>query len=1040
MKLKDRSKRMLAITKSKAKMYEFSVEESDHIELYDDPRKLLITTIGILGDLTANKARKGLSAESAASSEDLKVELISIGQYFDALIQSRLADELTTYLKIIGSAAYYLAGMPGSSRVLIKDFSSKELLTGTGLEYLLIWVLRSDYSDSWYRVEETYLTTTIDTVGFAAQGYFDLKADEQAIIDALGSLREIAYQEGSDRELLLADILSAVLLIKVKNSSIKCLPAYTQLTLDKWQVALSKPEFIQEFWPAQKILGEKGVLIGLSAVVQMPTSAGKTKSTELIIRSSFLSGRANVAVVVAPFRALCREITATFKQAFHGESVNVNELQDVLDVSVDEDLLIQLITGEIEQADKVAGKTIVITTPEKLVYLLRQEPYLADFIGLLIFDEGHQFDTGKRGVTYELLISYLKSRVPDSVQKVLISAVMANAHSIGEWLNGEAGVEIQGVGALPTIRSTAFASWKTSLGQLEYIDSDRSQDRSFFVPRVIQQYNLGKRGRERNDRFFPEKNNSSSVAAYLGVKLCHQGPAAVFCGVKSSVRTICKLIVDSFERGLTLAKPSISSDQFELEKIAYLSSLHFGENSIFTRSIKLGVLPHSSNIPNGIRVSVEWAMEFNKAVLVVCTSTLAQGVNLPIKYLIVSSTFQAGQEISTRDFHNLIGRAGRAGYYTEGSVIFADTRIYDKRNVFGQSWRWERALGLLDFSNAEDCVSSLLSLVAPFEYNNNTIDSLGFIENPNEYRKAFIEYANQRNIETESLLKQMDGKESLIEALESYFLSYLKDNPEASSSFFDELVQGTLAYFLSNDEKKDQLRTAFSHIAKRVSAVSKEKTPFWGRSLLGLKKLSLIESWINKNITGLQLIQTPSEVLVACWPLLDEINDSPLFLKIKPAEAILEFAKQWIESASYLELYNLLQRSGAYYQAGSQQRNITMDHVVELADNVLSFEFMLYVGAIADVGEGVELRGEVLENLRVLQSRLKLGLSNSLETWLYSQGYVDREVCKRLAAILHQQGVRTKGFSNEILIKYKQLVVDALVSFPNCFKILDNAK
>lgn len=50
MKLEAYSKKMLAITKSKAKMYEFAIDEASHIALPVEPRKLLITTIGILGD------------------------------------------------------------------------------------------------------------------------------------------------------------------------------------------------------------------------------------------------------------------------------------------------------------------------------------------------------------------------------------------------------------------------------------------------------------------------------------------------------------------------------------------------------------------------------------------------------------------------------------------------------------------------------------------------------------------------------------------------------------------------------------------------------------------------------------------------------------------------------------------------------------------------------------------------------------------------------------------------------------------------------
>lgn len=1033
MKLEPSSKKMLAITKSKAKMYEFAIDEASHIELPVDPRKLLITTIGILGDLSAIEARGEQQGEDTDEHEELKSELISVGQYFDALIQSHLADEMTVYLKIIGSAAYYLANMPGSSIVLAESLVyNTEPLTDTNLEGILIWILKSNFEEDWYRVEKTYLTQAIDDVGYATRNFFDLNLDTQSLKQAIQVLRNEVYEKGSDRELLFADIISSILLRKLENSSIICLPKYTQIPIEQWTNVITKPKFVQEFWPAQRLLGEQGILSGVSAVVQMPTSAGKTKSTELIIRSSFLSGRSDVAVIVAPFRALCREITATFGRAFEGEDVNINELQDVLDISDSDDELIRFLTGQTDQ-DGTATKYIVVTTPEKLVYLLRHEPALADSIGLLIFDEGHQFDTGRRGVTYELLMANLKSRLGDDVQKVLISAVMANANSIGEWLNGEAGIEIQGAGCLPTVRSIAFASWQTAMGQLQYIDQDREADRDFFVPRVIEQINLGTRGRERNPRLFPNKNDNLSVAAYLGVKLCHQGPVAIFCGVKSTVTSICDLLVDYYDRGLALPPPSTSSAQSELDKIAYLSSLHFGDEFIFTRSISLGILPHSSNIPNGVRVSVEWAMESNKSVLVVCTSTLAQGVNLPIRYLVVSSTFQAGQEITTRDFHNLIGRAGRAGYHTEGSVIFAATDVFDQRNNLREGWRWQRAMHLLDFTNAEDCASSLLDLISPFDFEHLIVDVIQFIANPSSYRQSCIDAGNQNAIDISSLLNQMDYKEALIEAIESYFLSYLKDNPSAPQTFFDELAQGTLAYFLSDDAQKQQLRAAFSLIASRVLSVPEEKRPFFGKSLLGLKNLFLIENWLDENWGEVAQAQSSDELLVIFWPLLSQLNNNKMFLKIKPDNVILDFARLWISGSSYTDLHGHLEQSGAYYQAGSQQRTIKMEHVVDLADGALSFDSMLYVGAIADVVEGKGLGDDVLELLRSLQTRLKLGLSNSLEMWLYAQGYIDREVCKSLGSVLNSQGVDSDVFDYNILKTNHKIVSECISKFPSYF-------
>ena len=100
---------------------------------------------------------------------------------------------------------------------------------------------------------------------------------------------------------------------------------------------------------------------------------------------------------------------------------------------------------------------------------------------------------------------------------------------------------------------------------------------------------------------------------------------------------------------------------------------------------------------------------------VVCTSTLAQGVNFPLKYLIVTSTRQGRDQILVRDFHNLIGRAGRAGMHTEGSVIFSSPSIFDQRLQFRGRWTWNGAIELLDARNSEPSRSSILALFDPYE-------------------------------------------------------------------------------------------------------------------------------------------------------------------------------------------------------------------------------------------------------------------------------------------------------------------------------------
>jgi replicative superfamily II helicase len=128
---------------------------------------------------------------------------------------------------------------------------------------------------------------------------------------------------------------------------------------------------------------------GKSAFVQMPTSAGKTRATEMVIRSAFLSGRTSLAVIVAPCKALCHEIKDNLVEEFRNEQVNIDELTDILQADFD-------------MTEILGAKQIIVVTPEKLLFVLRNSPEMAQHIGLLIYDEGHQFDDRERGINYEL--------------------------------------------------------------------------------------------------------------------------------------------------------------------------------------------------------------------------------------------------------------------------------------------------------------------------------------------------------------------------------------------------------------------------------------------------------------------------------------------------------------------------------------------------------------------------------------------------------------------------------------------------------------
>lgn len=1030
MRLEVKARVILDVTRAKAKQYEFGIEEQFHIDLPQDPKRLLVFTVGILGELAASESRD--HDERHDYRVILKEQLILAGQYFESMSTARLTPETDEYLRILSSASYYLADMPGSSLVLARSISdSPGHLTDSKLERFLVWILRSDLSKNFTLSPAGRYNDQIQSTALTYRAFINVEADAWDVEEELFGFRSLIYSSGTDREILIADTIVALIKRKMHNSSLVCLPKYTGLSVDRWKHALSNDRFMKEFWPGQRLVGELGVLKGVSAVMQMPTSAGKTKSAELIIRSAFLSGRAKLAVVVAPFRALCREITHGFLQTFEHDSVNVNELRDITNVDEHEQEFLKFLLGEAYKGKY--DHTIIVSTPEKLVYLLRHEPALAEKINLLIFDEGHQFDSGKRGVTYELLIASLKDAVPKDAQKVLISAVMSNAKTIGEWLNGESGEHIQGSNWLPSIKSVAFLSWVTEMGQLSYLGRDNKFDSGLYVPQIIQQVNLGHREGENGDVIFPLKDKIHTISCYLGLKLCHQGPVAIFCGDKRSIITLCTTIVDVYERGFPTPKPSDISDHNELSKIAFLSNLHFSESHIFSQAIPLGVLPHSSAVPNGLRISVEWAMDRKAAHLVVCTSTLAQGVNLPIKYLLVSNTMQAGRRISTREFQNLIGRAGRSGYHTEGSIIFTDPKIYDKRHSWQGRPKWIRTLKLLDFNNSEACISSMSEIIAPFKFEHATDDLLKFIQRPAARRSQWVQWGVINNIDVTDFLAEMDYKEQTLNAIESYFLSLLKDdNSLLQREVFLGLAEDTLAHYLAEDSERARLLEIFSIIHGRLQSLPPEKFSYYGKTLLGLDQLIFIELWIDDNLWDLEFCESSQDLLDVCWPLIYKFSNAKIVSNIRPDDKSVEIAKLWCKGESYHAIFTYAKINDIKIQAKSRHYRITQEHIVDFC-SALSYDGMLIIGSLADIIEGRSLNDAILANARSLQNQLKLGLSDEFHMWLYSQGYADREVSKFIANGLQKFMTGTNIIDYKILKSESETLARALSQLPTVF-------
>jgi len=546
---------VLSTTRAKAKMYEFAVPPEDHIRLPVNPDTLFALAIGLVGDAAAAVASEGEGSPRRTSS----LEAIRFAAtFFDAYIDAQLDDRVRDEFALLAAGSYYLANLPGNARLLVSRIPEPRAEGAQSLDWLSYRLLRSSFETneadhaSWPR--QSSILAELDA-------YLTARGGAERLLATLQELRTEAYDAGDGRAVLYADLATAVALRKIENASRTLLPEASGVPLDTWSATLQKPGFVLELWPAQRRIGEAGLLQGRSAVVQMPTSAGKTRATELIIRSAFLADRTDLAVIVSPFRALCHDIRGDLAKAFSGENIGLNEATDAFQM----DLTIE---------ELWARKTVLIVTPEKLLYILRRTPELADQIGLIIYDEGHQFDSPSRGASYELLLTSLKILLPPNTQTVLLSAVIANAAEVADWLVGDLDAVVKGDDLAPTSRSVAFASWATRLGQLRYVAPTDPDDEDFFVPRVIESVNLGRRPRERVDRVLPEQGSGTSIGLYLGLKVVRNGSVAVFCGRKDTAANLCETAVEWFERGYDQPKPREVSDDEEVGKLVHLFEAH----------------------------------------------------------------------------------------------------------------------------------------------------------------------------------------------------------------------------------------------------------------------------------------------------------------------------------------------------------------------------------------------------------------------------------------------------------------------------------
>ena len=174
-----------------------------------------------------------------------------------------------------------------------------------------------------------------------------------------------------------------------------------------------------DLWPSQVPAATRAVDQSDDLVVSLPTSAGKTRIAELCILRCLSAGKR--VVFVTPLRALSAQTETTLQRTFSPLGKSISALYGSIGVSgLDE--------------DAIRERDIVVATPEKLDFALRNDPSLLDNVGLLVFDEGHMIGINEREVRYEVQIQRLLRRADaDERRIVCLSAILPDGDQMDDF-------------------------------------------------------------------------------------------------------------------------------------------------------------------------------------------------------------------------------------------------------------------------------------------------------------------------------------------------------------------------------------------------------------------------------------------------------------------------------------------------------------------------------------------------------------------------------------------------------------------------------
>ena len=435
---------------------------------------------------------------------------------------------------------------------------------------------------------------------------------------------------------------------------------------------LDRKPSVWEFFPSQIEALQRGLLERPESFsLQMPTGAGKTALCETLLYWHLNLNVRDAAVLLVPYRSLASELRHSLVRRLNTMGISSRCVYG----------------GTVPTGDEVReleDTRAIVATPEALSGLLGADADFLRRISLVICDEGHLLDGEGRGVGLELLLARMRARKGIVPRFVFVSAIVPNIEEINEWLGGtpESVVRSNYRPALAEFALLCASGSGASLTVSLEMHPHEPPPTRFSVRTFLAcddfQYTNPATGRRNIYQFSSVKTRAIAAAR----KALPTGPVAVFAANKQGEQGAVGLAEELLAQlgyGLNLPEPnSFAYNPTVTAAVKYLED-EYGAGWVGSRALAAGAVLHHGDVPQETREVFEDLTRQEAVRLVICTNTLAEGVNLPIRTLVLYSVQRGRREgppesMLARDIKNLVGRAGRAGVTTKGLVICANER------------------------------------------------------------------------------------------------------------------------------------------------------------------------------------------------------------------------------------------------------------------------------------------------------------------------------------------------------------------------------